>query len=68
MIHNLFNYQEYKIVLVATLKVPVATCGEWRQGWTPLLYIDPDRRHPNPSPIGRPLLCHNIMNNKITKI
>jgi len=25
-------------VLVATLKVPVATCGEWRQGWTTLLY------------------------------
>jgi len=26
-----------EIWLVATLKVPVATCGEWRQGWTPLV-------------------------------
>jgi hypothetical protein len=26
------------IALVATFKVPVATCGEWRQGWTPLIY------------------------------
>jgi len=26
-----------EIVLVATLKVPVATIGEWRQGWTMLL-------------------------------
>jgi len=25
-----------EIVLVATLKVPVATCGDWRQGWTTL--------------------------------
>jgi hypothetical protein len=22
---------------VATLKAPVATYGEWRQGWTPLI-------------------------------
>jgi len=28
-------------VLVATLKVPVATCGDWRQGWTTLLYSHP---------------------------
>jgi len=23
--------------LVVTFKMPVATCGEWRQGWTTLL-------------------------------
>jgi len=30
------NDEIKEIVLVATFKVPVATCGEWRQGWTPL--------------------------------
>jgi len=29
--------QNEKIVLVATLKVRVATCGDWQQGWTTLL-------------------------------
>ncbi len=27
-----------KQLLVATFKASVATCGEWRQGWTPLFY------------------------------
>jgi hypothetical protein len=39
MVYNLYNFQEYEIheiELVATFKLPVATCGEWRQGWKPL--------------------------------
>jgi len=36
-----FNQKIYineneQIVRVDTLKVPVATCGDWRQGWTTL--------------------------------
>jgi hypothetical protein len=41
MAHNFYNYQEYEIKeieLVDTFILPVATCGEWRQGWTPLVY------------------------------
>ncbi len=40
LVQNLFNWQKYEIKeidLVATFKLPVATCGEWRQGWTPLI-------------------------------
>jgi len=29
---------KYEIALVVTFKVPVATCGDWRQGWTTLVY------------------------------
>jgi len=39
--HHFQNTQKYEneeIVFVATLKLPVATCGEWRQGWTTLFY------------------------------
>jgi hypothetical protein len=28
------NNEIKEIILAATLKVPVATCDEWRQGWT----------------------------------
>ncbi len=40
IVKNVKNCQEHeikKIVLVATFKLSVATCGEWRQGWTTLL-------------------------------
>jgi len=33
---NAYKNENEKIVLVATLKVSVATCGDWRQGWTTL--------------------------------
>jgi hypothetical protein len=35
---NTLKYENEEIVFVATLKLPVATCGEWRQGWTTLFY------------------------------
>ncbi len=34
-LYNCQNYEIQEIELVATFKLPVATCGEWRQGWTP---------------------------------
>jgi len=34
-------YTKFKdIVAVATFKMLVATCGDWRQGWTTLIYIE----------------------------
>jgi len=35
---NILKNNNEEIVLVATLKMPVATCGDWRQGWTTLFY------------------------------
>jgi hypothetical protein len=34
---NSLKYENEEIVVVATFKEPVATCGEWRQGWATLL-------------------------------
>jgi hypothetical protein len=31
-------YENEEIVVVAKFTEPVATCGEWRQGWTTLIY------------------------------
>ncbi len=39
IVQNLKNSYEHEIeeiVLVATFKLSVATCGDWRQGWTTL--------------------------------
>jgi len=35
--NSLLKYENEEIVVVATVKMLVATCGEWRQGWTTLL-------------------------------
>jgi hypothetical protein len=38
-VHNRYNCGENEIKeieLVVTFKLSVATCGKWRQGWTPL--------------------------------
>jgi len=35
---NSLQYENEEIVVVATFKEPVATCVEWRQGWTTLLW------------------------------
>ena len=40
IVQNLKNSKEHEIseiVLVATFKLSIATCGDWRQGWTTLL-------------------------------
>jgi len=34
---NVYKNENEQIVRVATLKVPVATCDDWRQGWITLL-------------------------------
>jgi len=34
---NSLKYENEEIVGVATFKMLVATCGEWRQGWTTLV-------------------------------
>jgi len=34
---NSLKYENEEIVVVATFKMLVATCGEWRQCWTTLL-------------------------------
>jgi len=35
---NIHKNDIEEIMLFATFKVPVATCGDWRQCWTTLVY------------------------------